>query len=981
LRSEIITFPVNLMSSLPLFMKKIILSIIIFFPYLVTAQLKINEIMPDNVSAVIDDSYNYSMWVELFNPSTSSSYDQSQFYFTDDLTYPKKWKPAYKLIPPGSFSVLWFEREERSGHASFKLNPEGGKLYLLSINSVKIDSVIYPAQIRNVSYGRKINNGSEWTFFEQFSPGTTNNNKFWATVQCSKPKFELKNGFYKTVQSLSFATPESGDSIYFTTDGSEPTRKSIYYIPGSKSQISFTRCYRAKTFAKNKLSSDISTSTYFIGERNFQLPVVSIVTSQKNLTDNTTGIYVAGTNGLTGNGMNTPANWNQDWDRPVNFELFDTTNVARLNQELDISISGGWSRMNNQKSLKISPRKKFGDNQLQYDIFASTKPNHKYKGIQLRNSGNDFYYSMMRDAFMQSIVMKRMDLDCSAYEPAICFMNGVYYGIQNLRERSSEDLVYSNYGLESEDIKMSESWAIPYDTSYIPLSDYISKNDITQPVVYTKVCQMMDVDNFANYMISEIYFANTDWPANNVKIWKKKSGGKWRWILYDTDFGMNLYDTNLQNHNTLLYALGEKTDQIPDAWSTLLLRRLILNETFRNKFIDRFCIQLSTTFETTRVNHIMDSLARKISGEITFHKIKWDSYRGFSDDLNNMKVFTAYRPGNLMNFISGRFMNASVTQTAHLTSNIINAVYSMNNEQVIGSDVLLKYFKNRSVAFEAKSVSGYKFKQWELTSTTGQTLQIFTDPVYKTILTANINLKAVYELSGMPEPLEGAGVTMNELVASNNLISDEYGDKDDYIEIYNYGTSEVNIAGWYLTDTPSNPTLARIPLTDSLKTNIPPKGRIVLWADNQPLQGSLHVGFKLGKEGETIVLSKTATSGLIVTVDSVSYPLMEQNMSYSRVPDGSINWIIQGTTLNKTNDNLSAIELPYMTPQLYPTVVKESITVQNALGNKLVISDLAGKIIYINECNSDTETFNVAFLQSGMYIVSVGKSTYKIVKL
>jgi hypothetical protein len=81
--------------------------------------------------------------------------------------------------------------------------------------------------------------------------------------------------------------------------------------------------------------------------------VVSIVTEQANLTDNTMGIYTTGTNGLVGNGSNTPVNWNQDWDRPANFELFDKTKTSRLNQELDISITGGWSRGNNQKSLKI----------------------------------------------------------------------------------------------------------------------------------------------------------------------------------------------------------------------------------------------------------------------------------------------------------------------------------------------------------------------------------------------------------------------------------------------------------------------------------------------------------------------------------------------------------------------------------------------------------------------------------------------------
>ena len=155
---------------------------------------------------------------------------------------------------------------------------------------------------------------------------------------------------------------------------------------------------RAITVSKNKLSSEIATQTYFINERNFNLPVVSIVTTPANLTNNLIGIYVQGTNGITGNGMDTPANWNMDWDRPANFELYDKNRQQQLNQELDIAIAGGWTRKNGQKSLKIQPKKKFGNNRLLYDFFEATKPGNKYKDILLRNSGNDFYYSMMRDA-------------------------------------------------------------------------------------------------------------------------------------------------------------------------------------------------------------------------------------------------------------------------------------------------------------------------------------------------------------------------------------------------------------------------------------------------------------------------------------------------------------------------------------------------------------------------------------------------------
>ena len=195
--------------------------------------------------------------------------------------------------------------------------------------------------------------------------------------------------------------------------------------------------------------------------------------------------------------------------------------------------------------------------------------------------------------------------------------------------------------------------------------------------MYNKVAEMMDIDNFMSYMISQIFFANTDWPHNNVKIWKKKDGGKWRWILYDTDFGYNLYGTNY-NHNSLSWALGEMpgTDPSNNPWSTLLLRKLTTNDAFRQNFIDRFCIQLSSTFEYNRSAGILDSLAANISSEISYHKSKWPSYRAFTEDITSMKTFALNRPAYMLDFISSRFMNGAGNEIIN-----IRAIQRSNSSQ------------------------------------------------------------------------------------------------------------------------------------------------------------------------------------------------------------------------------------------------------------------------------------------------------------
>jgi hypothetical protein len=895
----------------------------------------------------------------------------------------------------------------------------------------------------------------------------------------------------------------------------------------------------------------VVASSFFINTRNHHLPVVSISTQPANLTDNTIGIYVVGTNGITGNGNSTPVNFNQPWDRPANFELFDTSGVSCLNQELDISIAGAYTRNNPQKSLKIQPRKKFGDSQLRYDFFPNAKPNRKYKDILLRNSGNDFYYSMMRDGFIQTLVSKRMDLDVLAYQPAVFYLNANYWGIQNLREESSSDFLYSNYGLEDDQVNLLETGEIPDNALYKPLRDFVSGNDMTKASIYDRVCQLMDVDQFINYMISEIYIGNTDWPYNNVKIWRKKDGGKWRWILYDTDFGFGLYDSNLHNHNTLLYALGEKADQLPPDWSTLLLRRLMLNETFRNKFLDRFSIQISSTFETNRVNAIMDSLASKIAGEIDYHRTRWFiRNRSFAEELGIMKTFSAQRPDLMMGFLSSRFANSAPIRTVQLSSNVTGASYRMNTEAVMDSEVRLKYFKGRKLELQANPVFGYRFKQWETLGTQNQelvqmgaiwkyfdgaaipasnwnttaysdavwksgpsqlgygnkgektlisygndanakyttayfrktvsitdlprkdnfsitmivddgaavyvnghevgrhllaagaltfntfstaannsdtvtfsvpsgylregdnliavevhqtslfssdcvfnlkmtcnvsgTTSILTDPVFSVILDNDVKLQAIYEKTTTELPKEEATIVLNELVASNNTYPDEFGVREDYIELYNTGDKDVNVAGWYLSDTPANRTLWQIPVNDLSKTLVPAKGRIVFWADNEPLQGTMHLGFKLGKEGETVLLARKDLSGSVLTVDSVSYPALDVNLSYSRIPDGGPNWYADLPTFQAKNNDIVAIGQPktevLSTVELYPTLVTEAFTVCHATGKTIILTDLTGKRMLSRQCLTDETVVEAGFLQPGLYLVNIGNQRFKIIK-
>jgi hypothetical protein len=656
----------------------------------------------------------------------------------------------------------------------------------------------------------------------------------------------------------------------------------------------------------------------------------------------------------------------------------------------------------------------------------------------------------------------------------------------------------------------------------------------------------MDVESYMEYMLTQIYLGNYDWPHNNVKIWKKKEGGKWRWILYDTDFGFNLYDTSLHSFNSLTFALGENTGKPTQEWATRLFKRLVLNDTFRNDFIDRFSIHLSSTFETKRVNYVIDSIAAKIRTEMAYHKGKWGSYRTFEADISAMKTFSSARATNMLGFLRNRFLSGASVQTIDISSNIPHATFTFNNQPIIDNSILLNTFSGKAFTLKANTTKGYVFKHWESNSTTNSTTPIpwdshwkywdsgsmpatnwhttgYSDASWKTgqaqlgyglpgmkttigfgpdannkyptayfrktftiddlsavnsasvrvfaddgaavyingteigrfnlpsgalsfttftttwnngeyadftipislltngsnlvavevhqtsasssdmlfnlelslhsvsagsnastnqtltgVVGSNMRFRAIFEEDALPDPVADASVSINEIVASNSIIRDEHGDKDDYFELYNNGAEPVNISGWYVSDKKGVPMLWQLP--NDASAIIPAKGFLVLWADEQTHQGALHVDFKLSATGEFISLYAQNKYGQLILKDSVTFPSLLANQSYSRVPDGGSQWLIQSPTPFASNlsTGIESDRLPRV--QVYPTRFTDKVFVENAAGMYIQVVDMTGKRIVYQKTESQVCQLLLNHLSPGIYILKVNEQNFILIK-
>ena len=129
---------------------------------------------------------------------------------------------------------------------------------------------------------------------------------------------------------------------------------------------------------------------------------------------------------------------------------------------------------------------------------------------------------------------------------------------------------------------------------------------------------------------------------------------------------------------------------------------------------------------------------------------------------------------------------------------------------------------------------------------------------------------------------------VNEILASNAAgLPDPNGEYDDWFEIYNPGSTPVDLGGMFVTDDLAVKNKWQIPATDPTASTVPAHGYLLFWADSQPTQGVVHVNFKLSAAGEAIGLYTSS----LETIDEVTFGAQTSDVSYARVPDGSTNWL------------------------------------------------------------------------------------------
>lgn len=420
------------------------------------------------------------------------------------------------------------------------------------------------------------------------------------------PRFSHLGGLYDADITLSLSLPEAAPEdtvIRYTTNGAVPTsrdtayRKEIPIAVGTPNQGTGGMVIRAACFnrAGERLGA-VVTHTY-IPVKDCQRTVYTVMISAAEA--DLQAMY---------------ARYNQKIERPAHVEIVTPEGKTVLSQDAGLRLFGGSSRSLEQKSFKLIARKQgyFGEEaaytgkgSFAYPLFpertvlsgaGAGQVLDRYDSFILRNGGNDSLLhtavdptnaTLLRDGVVNQFArVHAPHVDASLSHFAAVYLNGRFYGLLDMRENQNEDYVKRIYGVDDTHVVVvkseldtnrhcavhSHGGACRFDNVWFYLEtdpDQTSQDALRAwqtlcreagegmslegeafRTLFQEVTAQVDLQSFLEYMALGMYTCNTDWPHNNVKLWKYTgepvegipvTDGKWRFMTRDMDMALGRY--------------------------------------------------------------------------------------------------------------------------------------------------------------------------------------------------------------------------------------------------------------------------------------------------------------------------------------------------------------------------------------------------------------------------------------------------------
>jgi len=712
-------------------------------------------------------------------------------------------------------------------------------------------------------------------------------------------------------------------TIYYTLDGTHPDERSIEYnhaigIPLSSNEGNIPKVWsvRAAVFYQDGEKSEEFVHTYILGKHvdsRYQTMIFAINGNPDDLYEEPDGIFCEENYEKRGRAS----------ERGIYMEVMNPDGTMITSQACGIRVYGAYSRRNSQKSMKFYARKSYSpDSGSFYLNFLDRTTSDgdatqivRYDKFVLRASGNDYRFAFIRDELNQTLAIDAGFTEYESVAPAVCYINGQYYGFFWVHAAYCDEYLKSRYGdtpaktaakasgaeeytegefviLEGGDsFKKTEdgddfnnAWAKTYDSDYYRFV----YEDLTNEKTYAELRKWMDVENYLDYMAYNIYLCNKDWPNNNYKCFRYVPAegeslgegvydGRWRYLLHDIDYTYSLYGQQevKPTYDTLRQVLTEGSDRYAPLLAALLKRDDCV-EYFVKKTQDFANGALSPDNIQATLNRMNDSRSTEMHyyynyiASLGAEDAEWVSETQYHERMQEIVEFANARPGRSLSFMKNRFM---LTKTFELSvTGDANAQLQVNSYRVpVGESFTGTYFEEYSTTVSADCADGYLFDYWEVNGErrTQATLTLTAKDIQNGRITVVLHVKTD----------AAAGVTIDLIDARGK----------DRIVLYNPTGSDISVAGYTLTDGSESadgtprvykiPAGATVPAGGTLRFDC----RKATNEDGTPAEipesenGIFLCPFKLSK-GDTLTLTDASGKKL----QSVSIPNLHSGFVYRR---------------------------------------------------------------------------------------------------
>lgn len=660
--------------------------------------VQINEMVASNSNGLQDPDYSlYSDWIELYN-TTGSSIDLSGYYLTDSdydnvlgMLDTTKWAfPVGTTIPANGYLVVYADGMNTALHTNFKLSSMGEEVRLFTPSKNLMDSVFMPEQVADISYGR-VSDGS-WAYLEKPTPGSVNDESATSETLVKAPTFsepELTSGSQSVTLSV-----EGSATIYYTTDGSEPTTNSAVY--NGSINVSKPTVIKAIAVDSGKPASAVAAQSYIAGV-DHDLTVVVLTPENYDSVTQAGGYDKIVINGKT------------------LVDFYEKNGTKAFSQYADFESSGNSSESLPQLNGKLYAKEKYGSKFFNYKLYEEREFT-EWRTIGLRNASQDFSRGHIRDALFSRIISTDnvVDMPYESYRPAVLYVHGKYEGIINIREDDDKYYAKHHYGQDMSDYQKERP-------------EYSSPYDVTDP------SQHDDYEQWIN--VRHLYFYYSLMAFSG----QFESGGRiWRDSVLQTQFQFHMHDFD--------QAFMFEPDYIP--YNPLGWVAIAMNSSSHEKeMLQFYAAQLNLLYDSTRTAEIFDEVTSEIRSEIPNHA-EWNSKLSWSGDIftslaqwdsniAEIRNTMVKRPQYLWENVKSSY-GLSTVELTHSVEDTAQGTIAIHGVTSTENSETGDYFPNMPLRLKANPKPGYKFVRWEGISSSTEDSIVVT-------LTSNSSIKAIFE--------------------------------------------------------------------------------------------------------------------------------------------------------------------------------------------------------------------------------------------